>query len=303
MKALLVSFEHALRSVAHSLGAEPLAWLANAAIVAVAILLPLELQLALHATAPFTASLSADPEASVYFATDLRAPAAEKARAEIETRLAAQRQAMPQASLESRFVPRDEAWKQYAGGSSAPEAGAALAAIGTNPLPDSLVIRTANVAPDRLESLLRDLRAVPGVDAVELDLDWARRMAAWVDLLAAVRTGLAVLLGLVVVAVTFQATRSQVLGDRDEITIARLIGATTAFVRRPFVLRGLLLGLGGAALALGAAVLLAWRADPVLEAMRLGSVAPPPILGLWVALAAALLGAVGGDLCCRRYLS
>ncbi|CAN5315240.1 permease-like cell division protein FtsX [soil metagenome] len=301
MKAL-VSFEHAIRSVGGSLRREPVAWLANSALVAVAILLPLLLHLALRSAFPFMQSLAADPEASVWFAPDAKPAAIAASRAAIDARLEQRRGLLPDARFQTSFVSRDEAWRRFVGNAGERESAGALAAIGTNPLPDSLVIRTSGVTTAQLEALLVELRTVAGVESVDLDLDWARQMTSWVDVLRWVRTALAVLLGLVVVAATFQATRAQVLADRDEITIARLIGATNAFVRRPFVLRGALLGLCGALIALAAACLLAWRAEPVLDVLRFGPLYLDGLQAATVVAAAVLLGALGGYICCIRYL-
>ncbi|CAN5170125.1 permease-like cell division protein FtsX [soil metagenome] len=301
MKAF-VSFEHAIRSVGGSLRREPVAWLANSAVVAVAILLPLLLHLGLRSAFPFLQTLAADPEASVWFAPDAKPAAVTASRAAVEARLEQRRSALPQARLVTTFVARDEAWRRFTGNAGDRESSGALAAIGSNPLPDSLVIRASGVTPAELESLLSELRSVSGVESVDLDLDWARQIASWADGLRWVRTALAVALGLVVVAATFQATRAQVLADRDEITIARLIGATDSFVRRPFVFRGALLGLWGALLALAAAFLLAWRAEPVLDVMRLAPLYPDGLQSALVVAAAVLLGALGGYICCIRYL-
>src|SRR5262249_8220434 len=67
------------------------------------------------------------------------------------------------------------------------------------------------------------------------------RLALWL---------LAALLGLGLVAVTFNTIRLQILTQREEIEVSRLIGATDAFIRRPFYYLGLLQGSAGGAMAL-----------------------------------------------------
>jgi cell division transport system permease protein len=62
---------------------------------------------------------------------------------------------------------------------------------------------------------------------------------------------LAGLLGIALVAVTFNTIRLQILTQRDEIELCRLIGATHAYIRRPFFYLGSLLGLLGGLAALG----------------------------------------------------
>jgi cell division transport system permease protein len=58
------------------------------------------------------------------------------------------------------------------------------------------------------------------------------------------------LLGFTLVAVTFNTIRLQVLTHREEIEVSRLVGATDAFIRRPFFYLGSLLGVFGAGIGL-----------------------------------------------------
>ena len=73
---------------------------------------------------------------------------------------------------------------------------------------------------------------------MQLDAEWAQRLdavlrarRAWRSLL------LAALLAFALVAVTFNTIRLQILTQREEIEVAKLIGATDAFIRRPFLTR------------------------------------------------------------------
>ena len=61
---------------------------------------------------------------------------------------------------------------------------------------------------------------------------------------------LAALLGAALVAVTFNTIRLQILTQRDEIEVSKLLGATDGFIGRPFYYLGLLQGLAGGLLAL-----------------------------------------------------
>src|SRR6185436_11777392 len=116
------------------------------------------------------------------------------------------------------------------------------AALGRNPLPDAFVVTVRN---GEIGPLAVDLAKLPGVAHVQADSAWARRLAA----LAAVgRLGLwllAFLLGLALVAVTFNTIRLQILTQREEIVVSKLIGATETFIRRPFYYLGALQGVAG----------------------------------------------------------
>src|SRR3989337_796947 len=61
---------------------------------------------------------------------------------------------------------------------------------------------------------------------------------------------LAALLAVGLIAVTFNTIRLQILTQRAEIEVSRLIGATDAFIRRPFFYLGALQGLAGGLVAL-----------------------------------------------------
>ena len=76
---------------------------------------------------------------------------------------------------------------------------------------------------------------------------WTRSRASAGSALAA----LAALLAVGLVAVTFNTIRLQILTQREEIEVSQLIGATDAFIRRPFFYLGLLQGLAGGALGAG----------------------------------------------------
>jgi cell division transport system permease protein len=125
-----------------------------------------------------------------------------------------------------------------------------VAGLERNPLPDTFVLRSAEHDPAALEALAESLRAMPGVARVQVDSAWAQRLAALA------RTGrlalgvLAVVLATGLVAVTFNTIRLQILTQREEIEVSRLLGATDAFVRRPLLYLGLLQGVGGGMLAL-----------------------------------------------------
>jgi hypothetical protein len=96
------------------------------------------------------------------------------------------------------------------------------------------------------------MRALPGVDSVQVDSAWVKRLAALLGVLRLALLLLAITLGVVVIAVVFNTIRLQVLTQRDEIAVSKLLGATDNFIHRPFYYTGALLGLCAGAVALGA---------------------------------------------------
>jgi cell division transport system permease protein len=159
--------------------------------------------------------------------------------------------------------------------------GAALDALTDNPLPFVLAI-SANDSSDAsasLTTLAEELEQHPAVDMTRLDTAWVQRLQA---ILALLRRGVLViggLLGLTVLLVVGNTVRLEIENRRDEILISKLVGATDAFVRRPFVLEGLLLGLAGG--------LIAWVA---VQLTLLAVAAPAAQLGSLYGSDAALVG-------------
>jgi cell division transport system permease protein len=127
----------------------------------------------------------------------------------------------------------------------------AAAALDDNPLPPVLlVLPREGVSGDEETALLAALAAEPGVDLVQFDAEWRRRLDA---LVAAARRAvlvLALVLGLGALLVVGNTVRLDIQGRADEIAIVQLMGATDAFVRRPFLYGGLWYGLAAALLAL-----------------------------------------------------
>jgi len=143
-----------------------------------------------------------------------------------------------------RFVPREDALREIGGVQGVPEL---VEALGRNPLPDGFVVSTVN---ESVEPLAAELAKLPGVAHVQADALWARRLSSLARLGRAALWLLAGLLAAALVAVTFNTIRLQILTQREEIEVSKLLGATDSFVRRPFYYTGLLLGVAGGAIAL-----------------------------------------------------
>ena len=192
-----------------------------------------------------------------------------------------------------RFVSREDALAHLKASAGMDEI---IASLPRNPLPHAFVIESAGATPAAMERLAKTFAGWPKVDHVQLDSAWVRRLDAFlhigrlsVNLLAALFAG-------ALVTITFNTIRLQILGQAAEIEVARLIGATDAFVRRPFqyfgALQGALGGLFAAALVAAAGQLLA---DPVGELLTLyGSSFVPRGLSLTDTATLAAVGAALG---------
>ena len=120
-----------------------------------------------------------------------------------------------------------------------------------NPLPDAFVVEPEVTRPEALERLASSFKAWPKVAHVQLDSAWSKRFDAFLRIGKLSVTLLAGLFAGALIAVTFNTIRLQILAQAAEIEVARLIGATDAFIRRPFQYFGALQGgLGGLLAAL-----------------------------------------------------
>jgi cell division transport system permease protein len=98
--------------------------------------------------------------------------------------------------------------------------------------------------------LHEELANLPETDLVQIDTAWVRRFHAILDILRrAIAIG-AGLLGIAIVVIIGNTIRLDIQNRREEIEVTKLIGASNAFVRRPFLYSGLWYGLGGGLLAL-----------------------------------------------------
>jgi cell division transport system permease protein len=129
--------------------------------------------------------------------------------------------------------------------------GEALNALDTNPLPALLVVQPVAKSSDTqgAQRLVEELALLPEADLVLLDLQWVKRLQALARIAQRGVLVLASLLGLAVLLVIGNTIRLEIQNRQDEIDISKLIGATNAFIRRPFLYTGTWYGLFGGCLA------------------------------------------------------
>jgi len=129
--------------------------------------------------------------------------------------------------------------------------GDALKALDDNPFPTVLLVQPTldYSAPAAVKSLLLRLRELPGVEVAQLDMEWLERWYAMMEIGKRAVMVLAILLALAVLLIVGNTIRLAIQSRRDEIEVQKLIGATDAFIRRPFLYSGFWHGLLGAILA------------------------------------------------------
>jgi cell division transport system permease protein len=270
----------------------------TSAVIAIALALPAGLHLLLGNLKQLYGGWDETASISVFLRHDVSDRRAEELGRELE--------AWPQIARVV-FIDREEALREFRERSGFAEA---LEALETNPLPPMLVVEPAvdRGEPTQAERLLGRLRQLQETDIAQLDLQWVQRLHAITDMARRAVLVLAALLALAVLLILGNTIRLEIQNRHAEIEISKLVGATDAFIRRPFLYSGLWYGLFGGAIAWLLVTLSLWSlAGPVGRLASLyDSTFELPVIhtqALGILLCAgALLGLAGSWISVGRHL-
>jgi cell division transport system permease protein len=161
--------------------------------------------------------------------------------------------------------------------------------LGDNPFPASVevTVRPESQSAADVERLVRAFEGAPGVREIQYDLLWIERLSTGVRLVRGVGAFLGGILVLAGVFTISNVIRLTIYAREDELDIMRLVGATRAYVKGPFVAEGVLQGgLGGALAALLLWAALGWLSRGLAGSDLLGRAAFSPSAGLALLLVA-----------------
>ncbi|MCE5231761.1 MAG: permease-like cell division protein FtsX [Mizugakiibacter sp.] len=280
------------------LAERPLGTLLTVAVMGFALALPLAFYLLLGNVQRLGAALGETQAISVFLKADRDAQAAQALAARLRGRVdvAAVALKTPQQGLQELaalegFAP-------------------ALDALGSNnPLPYVLLVEPRpELARAAVTTLVETLRTLPEADLVQDDGAWRERLGALVGVARRAVQLLAVLLALAALLVVGNTVRLDIRSRADEIAVLQLVGASAAFVRRPYLYEGIWYGLcSGAFAALLVLLLELALAGPVARLagsyggqLSFAGIALPVLL--MVPLLAAALGWLGARLASARHL-
>jgi cell division transport system permease protein len=176
--------------------------------------------------------------------------------------------------------------------------------LDANPLPASLEVKL--VDPSIFGNVVEFLRADPAVEKVKEGQKTVDSLLAITNVLSTAGTVVLVIIAFIVLFIIVNTIRLAVVARAEEIEIMRLVGASDAFIRWPFVFEGAMVGFLGAVLTLG---LLYVAAEPIGRFM-IGFFAVLPLtfgslardLVVLVGAAGLGLGVLGSWLSVRTYL-
>ncbi|NLR76136.1 permease-like cell division protein FtsX [Leeia aquatica] len=293
MKAWWWAHRKALFSGLRNLLRQPFALLLTLSMIGVALALPTLLWVMLSNGERVVARLPVQPQLTLFLKPEVSADTARQLQKQIEA----------SSGVKVQWIGREAAFKDLIGRANLAELGDALP---DNPLPDALVLQFADPAAPAQQQA--QWAARPEVAEVVHDAAWVERLVAITQLGRSLIGWLSALLAIGLLVVMGNTVRLQILLRRDEIEVSRLIGATRAFIRRPFLYFAGLQGMLGGATAWGITALATWQLSaPVLHLARLyGTELTLAYLPWWQGLllmaAAGVLAWLGAWVAVTRHL-
>lgn len=226
----------------HSLGRmyrAPLTSLMTAAVIGIALALPMGLYVVLQNFQAVSGGWDGSSQMSMFLKLDV---------SDADARALGQRlRALPEFDS-VRVLSRKEAMQEFRELSGF---GDALNVLEENPFPAVLILRPDRKFshPESVREIVEQLRQLPETDLVQLDLQWVKRLYTIMEIAQRGVLVVAALLSLAVLLIVGNTIRLDIQNRRDEIIITKLIGATNAFIRRPFLYSGIWYGLFGGIIA------------------------------------------------------
>ena len=205
----------------------------NILVIGIALSLPAGMYVLLQNAQGLVAQFSGTPQISLFLSMDAKTEDVDRLRKQLEQQPAIAR---------VEFVPRSQALEQLKQSSGLADV---IGGLNQNPLPDAFIVYPKPSEAQALDGLRIELAKLPRVERAQLDSAWAYKLEALLKFGRMLVLILASLLSLALVAITFNTIRLQILTQREEIEVSKLIGATNAFIRRPFLYFGAIQGLLG----------------------------------------------------------
>ncbi len=217
----------------------PLTHVMTLGVLALALALPTMGHLALKNLRQLSGALTQPGDVSLFLKTDADAAVASALQSKVETMEGVRRVSIK--------TP-DQALAEFRALTSFTNA---LDVLDQNPLPFILVteLDPSTLKTGRAMDLVNQFKQMPEFEIVQFDQEWLLRLKALINLAERGVMVFGVLLALTVLLVIGNTIRLEIAARIDEINIVRLVGATNAFVRRPFLYSGFWFGAFGGVMA------------------------------------------------------
>ncbi|OFZ66999.1 MAG: cell division protein FtsX [Betaproteobacteria bacterium RBG_16_56_24] len=269
----------------------------NILVIGIALSLPAGMYVLLQNAQGLVAQISGAPQISLFLDMDAKTDDADNLGKQL---------ALHPTIASVEFVARAQALEQLKQSTGLADV---IGGLNRNPLPDAFIVHPKPGTAQSLDALRVELAKLPKVEQAQLDSAWAYKLEALLKFGRMLVLILAGLLSLALVAVTFNTIRLQILTQREEIEVAKLIGATNGFIRRPFLyfgaLQGLLGGIAAWLIISLSLLLLNWQLSALSELYASQFALHPlsPGDSLTLLLFSMYLGWLGAWLSVARHLS
>jgi cell division transport system permease protein len=235
-------FSNHLRVSLASLGrlyAQPVATLMTAAVIAIALALPVGLYIALDNVGQLSSDWDGSTQISLFLHTHVKKRDAQKLMQRLEKHKNIKK---------IEFIDKEKGLEQFREISGF---GDALKYLDSNPLPIVLVVhpKISNNQTDRTTHLVKELGKNKLVELAQLDVQWVKRLYTFLEIANRSILVISSMLAMAVLLIIGNTIRLDIQNRREEIEVSKLIGASNAFIRRPFLYTGIWYGAIGGTLA------------------------------------------------------
>ncbi len=232
---------HHFQSMIFSLGKiyrSPSSTLMTIAVIGITLTLPSGFYLLLKNIQSISGDLRSSTQITLYLNMDLSVDSAQKFNKELQNR---------QDIISTIFIPRTQALLDFKKNSGF---GKSLDHLESNPLPHAIVVQPpADTNTLSIKTLLSQLEILPQVDIAKLDTEWLEKLFTIIEIAKRTVIIISLLFSFAVLLIIGNTIRLDIQSRYQEIIVTKLIGATNAFIRRPFLYSGVWYGLFGGLLS------------------------------------------------------
>ena len=233
---------HHLQMFITSLGflsRQPFSTLMTSAVIAIALALPAGLYIALDNASQLSAGWDGTTQISLFLKDKVSIEQAEKLAKKLRQDIEIEKVSI---------IDREQGLKQFMQISGF---GDAIKFLDENPLPHVITVQPLvdQQRPDQVIHLVDALQEEALVELAQLDMQWVKRLYTLLDVAQRGVWIIGSLLGLAVLLIVGNTIRLDIQNRREAIEVSKLIGASDAFIRRPFLYTGMWYGLSGGLLA------------------------------------------------------
>ncbi len=227
---------HHLQSMAFSLGKiyqSPATTIMTVAVIGITLSLPGGFYLFLKNIDAISGEFRSSSQISLYLDLDI---GKQRARA-------LDREIASMANVSStRFISRDASLEEFRSSSGF---GNSIDSLSSNPLPHTIVVQPVDADSFELRNLVNKLQAMPEIEIAKLDTEWLERLYTIIEIARRSVAIITILFACAVLLIIGNTIRLDIQNRYQEIIVTKLIGATDAFIRRPFLYGGVWYGLLG----------------------------------------------------------